>query len=335
MAEVKAGQLKKDIEAKKFRPIYALHGEEPYYIDRLASLIEEHCLTEAEKGFNQHILYGKDTDHKTLLDTCMRYPMMSERQLVILREAHAMRDLEDIQPYIEKPAQTTVLVICYRGKKLDGRKKFTKDLAKHGVVYYSAPVRDYQMPDWIEGYAKSKGFGMEKKTAALLEEYLGTDLSKVAGSLDKMAMNLVGEEMITPDHVQKFIGISKDYNMFELNNALLKHDQVKAHRVTSYFAANPKAAPLFLLIGALYGTFSKLYMMPSLNAQSDKELAQELGVHPFFVRDYKAATKHYSPKKVRQVIGLLHRYDIRSKGVDNAGTSDGELLQELVWQILN
>lgn len=335
MAELKLEALRKQIEAKQFVPVYALHGEEPYYIDKIADLIEAHCLTDAEKSFNQHILYGRDTDSKTLLDVCMRYPMMAPRQLVILREAQAMRDLEDIQPYLEKPAPTTVLVICYRGKKLDGRKKFTKVIEEKGVSFHSAPVRDYQIPEWIEGYVKSQGAAIDRRSAILLEEYLGTDLARVASAIDMLVDNLGPAKAIDGELIQRFIGISKDYNTFELNNALLKKDRVKAFRVVSYFAANPRAAPFFMVIGGLYTLFSKLHLLHSVKSKSDSELAQTLGVHPFFVKDYKGALRLYDPAKVREVVGLLHRYDVRSKGVDDVGTADGELLRELVWQILN
>jgi len=335
MAELKFSDLRKRIEAKQFSPMYGLHGEEPYYIDVIAELIEKHCLSESEKSFNQHILYGRDTDAKTLLDVCMRYPMMAERQLVILREAQMMRDLEDIQPYLDKPAPTTVLVVCYRGKKLDGRKKFTKLFDERGTSFYSAPVRDYQMPEWIEGYVRSKGKTIEKRSAILLEEYLGNNLSRVANSIDLLIMNMKEGDTINADLIQKFIGISKDYNSFELNNALLKKDRAKAFRVVNYFASNPKAAHLVMVMGGLYSLFSKLLLMTAVKSKSDGELAKLLGVGPYFVKNYKAATRLYSPVKLREVISLLHRYDVRSKGVDDAGTPHGELLRELIWQILN
>lgn len=335
MGELKIEQLRQQIESKQFSPLYALHGEEPYYVDKIADLIEQNCLEESAKAFNQHILYGRELDAKTLLDVCMRYPMMAERQLVIVREAQAMKDLDGIQAYVEKPAPTTVLVICFRGQKMDGRKKLTTLFKEKGVIFYSAPVRDYQMPDWIEGYVRSKGGAIDRRSAVLLEEYLGSDLARVASSIDMLVDNIGETKAINADLIQKFIGISKDYNTFELNNALMKKDRTKAFKVVHYFAANPKSAPFVVVMGGLYSLFSKLYLLRSLKSQSDGEMAKSLGVNPYFVRDYKGVLKLYSPSKVREVVGLLHRYDVRSKGVDDAGTPEGELLRELVWQILN
>jgi DNA polymerase-3 subunit delta len=218
---------------------------------------------------------------------------------------------------------------------MDGRKKLTTLFKEKGTIFHSAPVRDYQMPDWIEGYVRSKGVAIDRRSAILLEEYIGTDLSRAASSIDMLVDNIGAATAINADLIQKFIGISKDYNTFELNNALLKKDRTRAFKVVHYFAANPKSAPFVLVMGGLYSMFSKLHLLRSLKSQNDGDVAKALGVNPYFVKDYKGALRLYSPSKVREVVGLLHRYDVRSKGVDDAGTPEGELLRELVWQILN
>ena len=323
------------LKKKEYKPLYFLHGEEPYYIDQISDFIEQQVLNESERAFNQTLVYGKEANAKSIIDTCSRYPMMASHQVVILKEAQDMRGLVDLEPYILNPVATTIFVICYKHKKLDARTKFAKAVKKNALLFESKKLYDNQLPDWIQGYLKERKFTIEPKANLLIAEYLGTNLSKVANELDKMIINLPPGANITPKHVQDNIGISKDYNVFELQNALGTRNLEKTHRIIQYFIANEKKSPLVVVIATLYNYFSKVYQAHFLRNLSDNELASALGTRPFFVKDYKAARKLYPLAKVEQVIGLLEEYDLRSKGVDNPSTPPAELLRELVWRILH
>lgn len=328
-------ELLKSIKNKQYQPVYFLHGEESYYIDIISKYLEQNVLTEGEKAFNQLVMYGKDTDAKTLIDTASRYPMMAPHQLVILKEAQDMRSLADLQPYIEKAVPTTILVICYKHKKLDKRTKFAKSIMKHATVFESKRVYDNKMPDWIRNYLKDKKLQIEPGATELVAEYLGTNLSKVSNELDKLAINLPAGTLVTPKLVQDHIGISKDYNVFELQNALGSRNVVKAQRIVNYFIANPKNNPLVVVIGTLYNFFSKVYMAHSKKGASDRELSQTLGLRSdFFLKDYKLAMRNYNRPRTEQTLALLREYDLKSKGVDNSSTPPSELLREMVVRIL-
>lgn len=324
------------LRKKAYQPIYFLHGNEPYYIDRVTRYLEQNVLTEAERAFNQLILYGKDSDARSLIDTASRYPMMAPYQLVILKEAQDMRSLTDLLPYIEKPVPTTVLVICYKHKKFDQRTKFAKAIKKQAVVMESKKLYDNRMPDWIQQYLRDKQLQIEPAATQLIAEYLGTDLSKVSNELDKLAINLPVGTRIDSKIVQDNIGISKDYNVFELQNALGSRNVTKAQRIVRYFIANPKNGPLVVVIGALYNFFSKVYVAHALRGQSDRELSQALGLRSdFFLRDYKMAMRYFNRTQTESVIAVLREYDLKSKGIDSHSTPPGELLREMVYKILN
>lgn len=323
-----------------FSPIYFLHGEEPYFIDQIADLIEEKALTEAEKSFNQTILYGKDLSAKAVIDTVRRYPMMSQRQVVILKEAQDMKELPALDKYLTNPLDSTIFVICHKYKKHRLTGSFGKAVKAKAVVFESKRVYDNQMPEWIMGYLKSKKREIDPAAARLVAEYLGTKLSNVTNELEKLILNIPEGKKITDIEVEEHIGISREYNVFELQKALGQRDTGKAFRITKYFAANTRKHPLVMVVGALYNYFSRLYVLKGLIAarKSEQEILKALGLRSsFFLREYNAAAKHYNRQQVEGVIQQLATYDLKAKGVDfNATTSDDESLYlELVWKILH
>ena len=329
-------QLIQSLKKKDFKPLYLLEGNDPYHIDLITNYFEEHTLSEGERAFNQLVFYGKDTDPKSLIDAACRYPMMSPFQLILLKEAQDMKNLSDLLPYIEKPVPTTILVICYKYKKLDSRSKFGKTLKKNAVHFESKKLYDNQMPDWIESYLKDKQLNIRPEAAQLVAEYLGTDLSKVSNELDKLALNVASGSTIGEQEVMDNIGISKDYNVFELQKALGQRNPLKANRIINYFIANPKKNPLVMVIGVLYNYFSKVYMIHYLRNTPDQELSTALNIRStYFLKDYKLAARNYQLSKTQEVIQLLRQFDLRSKGVDSDSTSDGDLLRELVYRILH
>lgn len=334
-------EILKDIRARNFAPIYFLHGEEPFFMDKIEEALEATVLPEAEKGFNQTILYGKDVDHLTLLDYLRRYPMMSQFQVVILREAQEMKGLTELVGYAENPMPTTVFVVCHKHKKLDLRTKFGKAISSgKAVVFESKRLYDNQIPDWISGFCKSKKLAIEPPAAALLAEYLGTDLAKISNELDKLALNLPAGTTVTAAHVQQFVGISKDYNVFELQKAIATRDMAKVARIQQYFEANIRRNPLIATISSLFNFFSKVYMLHSLRAKgaSEPEILKEMDLRSeWFLRDYKAAAGNFSASKTVEIIGLLRQYDLRSKGVDTDTTNTGEeeLMKELFFKIMH
>lgn len=331
-------QILTDLKNKKYHPIYFLSGSDPYYIDKISDYIENNVLTEGEKSFNQSVLYGKDIDFKTVVDTARRYPMMSQYQVVIIKEAQDMKDLKDLQSYIEKPMPTTILVICHKHKSFNAATKFGKLMKKNSVYFASKKLYDNQVPDWIRTYLQSKKLKVSSAAANLMGEYLGTDLSKVSNELDKLVINLqVGTE-VTPKHVETQIGISREYNIFELQKALGQRDIQKANRIVNNFIANPKKNPLVLVVGTLFNYFSKIYMFHSVKNESEKVILESIGVRSsYFLREYRIALKNYNYNKTIQVISILKEFDLKSKGVDynSTGKPEGELLKEMIWRILH
>lgn len=332
-----AQEIIKDIKARKLKPIYLLHGEESYYIDLLSDYLEQHVLSDAEKGFNQTILYGKDTEVMTVLNAAKRYPMMSDYQLVMVKEAQELKidkAAEQFQAYCEKPLASTILVLCHKYGKFDKRRKVYKVLEKTGVVFESASIYDNKVPAWIEDFVKDKGYHINPKASALLGEYLGNDLSKVANELEKLMLNVSKTQEIGTKEVQDNIGISKEYNVFELQNALARKDVFKANQIVNYFEANPKANPMVLVMGNLASYFTKILKYHYVVDKS--QLARELGVNPYFVKDYDMAARNFNLGKTFEVISLLRAYDLKSKGVDSTGnTEDGELMRELIYKIIH
>ena len=331
-------EIVRDIRAGKFQPIYFLHGEEPYFIDEIEAAIDRHVLPEAEKGFNQTILYGKDVNHLGLLDQLRRYPMMSERQVVILREAQEMKTLGDLAGYAENPMPSTVFVVCHKHKKYDMRSKLAKAMSAKGVVFESKKLYDNQVPDWITSYCKSKKLGIETPAAVLLAEYLGADLAKIANELEKLALNLPAGTAINTTHIQEFIGISKDYNVYELQRAFATRDMPRIARIEQYFASNIRKNPLIVTISSLYAYFSKVYMLYFLKGSSDADMVKALELRSdWFLKEYKLAAGQYNRAQTERILQLLKEYDLRSKGVDTDTTNTGEeeLMKELFFKMLH
>lgn len=332
-------EIRKDIKAGKYKPIYFFCGEEPFFIDRLTSLLENTVLSEEEKAFNQTVLYGNDTTMTAVTDTARRFPMMSERQVVIVREAQNIRDFDNLLPYIEHFQPSTILVLAYKNKKPDKRKGVFKKLGSspNCVYFESAKLYDNKVPEWIMGYCKEKSFGITTKAAGILAESLGTDLSRVANEIDKLLLLLPPGGEIKETLVEEHTGISKDFNSFELLNAVIRKDHLKANRIVNYFEANPKNNPLVLTITALFRYFLNLltYHYQKRTTPNTQEMAKILGVHPFFMKDYIDGSRVYNAMKCAVTISLLREYDMKSKGVGNAGITDGELLKELIFKIMH
>lgn len=328
-------QILTELRKKQYRPLYFLMGDEAYFIDKISDYIEKNVLDESEREFNLTVLYGRDIDVHTIASEAKRYPMMADHQVVIIKEAQNIRNIEALEPYVENPLTSTLLVICYKYKTLDKRKTFAKTVAKHGVLFESEKLREYKVPDWISAYLKDKNYSAGPKALQLLTEYLGNDLAKISNELDKLMINLPAGTEITPDHIQHNIGISKDYNTFELNDALAKRDVLRANRIVNYFASNSKEHPIPVTISALYNYFVKVLQFHFLNDKSKDAAARALGVHPFFVQDYVTAARNYPVEKVKHIFSFLREYDLKSKGFENASSDEGDLMKELVWKILH
>lgn len=326
----------KDLKNKVYHPIYFLSGEEPYYIDLISDYIEKNVLDEAEKEFNQQIIYGKDTDIPTIIGCAKRYPMMANHNVVIIKEAqHLDKQLEQLDKYLDQPTKSTILVFCYKYKKLDGRKAFTKKITKASVYFESPTIYENQVPKWIEEYLKEKKYTIDPKASMLIAQFLGTNLSKVANELDKLTINIPMGNTINSDDVEKNIGISKDYNFFEFNKAIGARDVLKANKIIHHFAKNEKEYPIQATIAILYSFFTAILKYHYTKDKSQNNIASALRINRFFVKDYEIAAKNYSIKKAVKIIEYLREYDLKSKGVDNISTSGGELLRELGFNILH
>lgn len=325
-----------DLKNKKYAPVYFLEGEEPYFIDRISDYIQANVLTEAEKGFNQTILYGKETDIDTIITASRRFPMMAERQVVIVKEAQNIRNIDELSHYVEKPNATTVLVICFKYKKIDKRKKLYKSVGQAGVYFESKSLYENKIPAWIHAYLKAQNFGIEARAAQMIADYLGTDLKRIVSELDKLTISLPPGMSITPDEVEQNIGISKDFNTFELQDALGKRDVLKANRIVAYFADNEKMHPLPVTLGILLSFFRKILTYHSLSDKTNNNnVGRAMGVNPFFVKDYVQAARIFSREKAVYAITALRETDLRSKGARGGSVSNGELLRELIFKLLH
>ncbi len=329
-------QLIGELKSKTYKPLYFLHGDEPYYIDRVTDFITHHVLTEAEQSFNQTIVYGKDSDAAQVINLAKRFPMMSSHQVVVLKEAQELKDFETLIHYVENPQPSTLLVINYKYKSPDKRKKVFKALEKNSVSFQSKKLYDNQVPGWISGYTSNRKYRIEPKAAALLAEFLGSDLSRIANEVEKLIIAIGDKaQTISSSHVEENIGISKDYNQFELQNALGKKDVLKTNRIIAYFAENQKNHHITQTISSLYYFFTKLLMIHYIKDRSKQNVAATLKVNPYFVQDYETAARRYPAAKLVDIISLLRVYDMRSKGYHGSTTPAGELLRELVFKILH
>tara|TARA_R110001592_G_scaffold36893_2_gene123618 strand:+ start:9373 stop:10374 length:1002 start_codon:yes stop_codon:yes gene_type:complete len=329
-------QILTDLKNKVYHPVYFLSGEEPYYIDIVSDYIENNVLDDAEKEFNQTIVYGKETDMITIISEAKRYPMMANHNVVIVKEAqHLEKEMDKLEAYLAQPTPSTILVFCYKYKTLDGRKGVTKKIKKQAVLLESKKLYDNQVPDWINGYLKSKKYTISPHASALIAEFLGTDLSKVANELNKLILNVPAGTEITPELVEKNIGISKDYNSFELNKAIGTKDVLKANKIVYHFTKNQKDNPLPMTIGILYSFFTNILNYHYAKDKSRNNIASLLRISPFFVQEYQVAAGNYSIKKAVKVIEYLRDYDLKSKGVNNTSATPGDLLKELVFKIIH
>lgn len=325
-----------DIQSGNIKPIYFLMGEEPYYIDKISEYIEENVLSEEEKGFNQMVLYGRDVSIEDIVDNAKRFPMMAERQVMIVKEAQDLsRTIENLTSYVNNIQPSTVLVICYKYKTIDKRKKLYKAVQKVGLVYESKKLYENQVADWIRRVLAGKNYKIDTKATLMLVEFLGTDLSKISNELNKLMVVLPENSTITPKSIEENIGISKDYNNFELRKAIGERNVVKANKIINYFGQNQKANPLVVTISLLNSLFTQLLIYHSLKDKSKNSVVKALGVSPFFVTDYSVAAKNYPMRKVSQVISLLREADVKSKGVGANALPASDILKELLFKIIH
>ena len=325
-----------DLRKRIFKPVYFLAGDEPYYIDLITDFIAEKILSEEEKAFNQVIIYGEETSINTVIETSRRFPMMASHQVVIVKEAQALKKIEDLTFYLEKPLLSTILVLNFKYKVLDKRTKLYKSLDTQAVYFESMRLRDYQIPPWIERYLMTKGIKINPDASAMLTEFLGTDLHKIVNELDKLLITLpAGNPVINTSLIEKNIGISKDYNNFELQKAIGEKNILKAYMIIRYFSENPNDNPVTLTIASLFSLFTKILTYHYLIDKSKNNVASVLKIHPFFVRDYEISATKYNASKTIQIISFLRTYDMKTKGFGDVGTSQGDLLKELVYKILH
>ena len=335
--EITYEEIARDLKNRVYKPIYYLMGEESYYIDRISDYIAQTVLTEEEKEFNQTILYGLETDVATIINTAKRYPMMAEFQVVIVKEAQNVKKMEELSYYLQKPLASTILVICHKHGVLDKRKKLAAEIDKVGVLFESKKIKDSQLPGFISSYLKRKSVDIEPKASEMMAEFVGTDLSRMAGELDKLIITLPqGTRRITPEQIERNIGVSKDYNNYELKNALVVRDVLKANKIIKYFEDNPKANPIQTTLSVLFGFFSNLMLAYYAPEKTEQGIDNQLGLKlSWQAKEYMAAMRVYSGVKVMQIIGEIRYCDARSKGVENSSLSDGDLLRELVYKILH
>jgi len=323
-----------ELQAGNFKPVYFLMGEEAYFIDRITGYITDNILSEEEKSFNQLILYGRDTDMNTIITSARRYPMMAPCQVIIVKEAQQLRNLDGLDSYLAAPMATTRLVFAYKYKKLDKRTKLARMLAEKSVFLESDKLREDKIPAWITGYLKDKGYQTDQKSASLLVDFLGNDLTKIEHELHKLLLILpAGSTWITAELIEKNIGISKDYNNFELTRALTIGDVLQANRIVWYFGNNPKSNPFVLILSSLFYYFIKVLQYHGLTDKSKEVVARELGIHPYFVSEYQHAAKTFSLSRTQQIISWLREYDLKAKGGSMA--PEGDLLKELIYKIMH
>ena len=327
-------QLITDIKESKIAPIYFLMGEEAYYIDIISDYIESHVLAEEEKGFNQMVLYGKDVSIQDIVSNAKRYPMMAERQVIIVKEAqNLIKTIEQLVDYAKNPQPTTVLVFNYKYKTLDKRKALYKTLSKSAVVFESKKIYEDKIPSWIQNFLRAKQLTITPKASSMLTEFLGNDLSKIANELTKLELVVGTHKEVTPEIIEENIGISKDFNNFELQKALGHLNHKKAYQIVNYFAQNSKQHPFVLTISILYMYFSKLMKLHTVRDKNPGTVARALGVNPYFVNEYITASRNFPMKRISGVLETLRIYDTKSKGI-GANLSPRDLYNELIYNIL-
>jgi DNA polymerase-3 subunit delta len=316
-----------------FKPVYWLEGEEEYFIDKAINYAENSILKESEASFNLTVFYGKDTSWPEVINACRRYPMFAERQVVIIKEAQHMREIEKLEAYVDNPLSSTVFIVSYKDKKVDGRTKFAKTLKEKGVLVTTKKMYEDKVPEWTQELLESKGLSISPKGLTLIVDHLGNDLTRIENEINKISINLGKRKTITEEDIEEFVGVSKDFNVFELQSAIAHKDFAKALRIIQYFEANPKAAPIQLVLPSLYGFFSKVFMVFGAGTTDEKGVAAAIGVNPFFVKDYMKAANIYNFQGVERILLLLHQYNLKSIGINSPGTEDGSLLKEMLYKM--
>lgn len=330
-----------NLKKGNYAPVYLLHGEEAFYIDQIADYIENNILDEASKSFNQTVLYGKDSSISQIISQARRFPMMSPNQVVIVKEMQSLTDLtnEESQKlfiqYLSNPTKETILVLCHKNKTIDKRTQLGKTLDKLSISVSSAKIKDYKVPQWIQDYAKSRNVEITPDALRLLAEYIGNDLSRLANEINKILVNRIEGNKINASLVQRFVGISKDFNVFELQKSIAVGDMQKIYVILNYFGANPKSNPAVLTVGLLFSFFSKLLIGSKLNVNDRNLLAKEIGVPPFFVDDYQKALRYFNFNSLVQIITLLRQADGKVKGVDTGSRSPEQVVNELIYKIMD
>lgn len=327
----------KELRNKHFKPIYYLMGEESYYIDKIADYIAETVLSEEEKEFNQLTFYASDTEMSTIINAAKRYPMMAEHQVIIVKEAQNIKKIEELSFYLQKPQSSTILVMCHKNGTLDKRKKIALEIEKAGTLFESKKLKESQLPSFVTGYLKKKGIDIEPKACELVAESIGSDLSRIASELDKIFISLpIQQKRITPDLIEKHIGISKDFNNFELRNALIEKNIYKANQIIKYFEENPKSNPIQLSLSTIFNFFSNLMLAYYAPQKNEQGIAMQLGLRtPWQSREYLNAMQKYSATKVMYIISYIRECDAKSKGVENSSATSADLLRELTFKILH
>lgn len=329
-----AEKIISDWKKKNFKPLYWLEGEEDYYIDQVMEYAEHKILNESEAGFNLTVFYGKDADWTAVLNACRRYPMFAERQVVLLKEAQQMRDIDKLESYFENPLASTIFVAGYKGKTYDKRTKLYKALKASAEIFVSEKIRDYKLAEWIAEYLQSKGYTINAKAVSLLDEHIGNDLSRIVNEIGKLDLNLKGKKTITEDDIERYIGISKEYNVFELQAAIAKKDLAKAMTIIAYFEANPKAGPIQMVLPALYASFSKIYTVFGMPDKSESALRPHFYNNTVAVRNALETIKVYKYEGIERILLLLHHYNLKGVGVGDSGTPDASLMREMVVKMV-
>ena len=328
-------QILSDLKNKIYKPIYLLMGEEAYYIDQISDFIEQHVLQPTEKAFNQSIVYGRDVDALAVDNLARRYPMMSSHQVVIVKEAQNIKDIDKLEFYASNPLKSTILVLAHKYKTLDKRKRVYKEILNNGIIFESKKLYDNQVPDWIVKYLKENGYSIEPVASLLLNEFLGNNLGNIANELDKLMISMVKGAKISTKIIEENIGISREFNVFELQNALIKNDIVKANQIINYFDKNQKTNNIIQTISSLFSFFRKVLLLHFMTERNPKDIAAALQVNPYFVKDYQMAARRFNARKTVAIISWLREYDMKSKGFDNNSSGPGDLLKELIFKIMH
>ncbi|HVE60878.1 MAG TPA: DNA polymerase III subunit delta [Chitinophagaceae bacterium] len=331
---MKADNIIDDLKKEKFKPVYWLEGEEDFFIDEIIDFAEHHVLKDTEAGFNLTVFYGRDTNWPAIINACRRYPMFAQKQVVIIKEAQAMKEIDKLEAYVNTPLSSTILFIAYKGKKIDGRTKLAKTVKENGILFTTRKLYDNEIPGWCLDLVKSKDLSISNKALSLLIDHIGNDLNRISNEIEKITINLGNRKNITDDDIENYIGISKEFNLFELQDALGKRDLYKAIRIAQYFENNPKAAPIQLIFPSLYSFFSKLQMIYTQPSYNEKVLATAIGVTDWKIKEYMQAARRYSTQSVEKNLLLLHKYNLKSIGINDGGTPDGMLLKEMIVKMI-